>query len=380
MSRFPPNDIIHLVGDAPRFDLAESLGPDLRLGDLLGGPSGDGALPRLSDLPLGYGTAAGDAALRHEIALAHGVTADDVVVTTGGMQALFTVAFTLCDAQAEAVAATPLFPLALNALVAVGATVRHWPLSFDHGYQPDLERLVDLLSPSTRLVSMASPQNPSGVAIPMATLQEIVHLVERHAPQAHVLIDETYRQASYGAAAAPTALALGPRVISTGSLSKCHGAPGLRIGWAITRDAPLRQQLVTAKFNTAVSCGRLDEALALHLLRRSPTLLAERAASLAANLDVVARWARREAEWIDWIRPDAGALCCVRLKPGVFDDAAVERFHAALPAHEVRVGDGRWFGESARVFRLGFGLLTPATLAEALNAVAASWRAALAGA
>ena len=43
------------------------------------------------------------------------------------------------------------------------------------------------------------------------------------------------------------------KVISVASLSKCHGAPGLRIGWAITRDAELRRQLVVGKFNTIVS-------------------------------------------------------------------------------------------------------------------------------
>jgi DNA-binding transcriptional MocR family regulator len=158
-------------------------------------------------------------------------------------------------------------------------------------------------------------------------------------------------------------------VVSVGSLSKWLGAPGLRFGWAITRDAALREALVTAKFNTVISCSPLDEALALHLLRQP---LAARRAALAANLAVTADWARREAHRVDWVRPDAGALCCVRLRPAAFDDAAVTRFHAALPRHGVRVGRGPWFGETERVFRLGFGLQTPAGLGEALQALSAA--------
>src|SRR5436190_18227871 len=77
MNRFPPNDIIHLVGEAPRYDLAESLGPNLQLSDLLDEP----AWRELATLSLGYGTAEGDAALRAQIAQAHGVGPDDVVVT-----------------------------------------------------------------------------------------------------------------------------------------------------------------------------------------------------------------------------------------------------------------------------------------------------------
>lgn len=375
MNRFPPNDIIHLVGEAPRYDLAESLGPNLQLSDVLDAQ----AMSELASLSLGYGTAEGDAALRAQIAQAHGVGPDDVVVTAGGMQALFILAFTLCGPGTEAVVAAPLFPLARNALQAVGTQVRPLTLRFDAGYQPDLDELRSLLSPNTRLVSLASPQNPSGVAIPLPTLRRIVALMAEHAPQAFLLVDETYRDAAYGGErAAASALELGDRVVTTASLSKCHGAPGLRVGWAITRHAELRAQLVTAKFNTTVACGNIDEALALRLLKRGDSLLAERGAHLAKNLALVEAWVQREAALVDWVRPDAGALCCVRLKPGVFDEAAVERFHAALPGQGVRVGDGRWFGEAARVFRLGFGLLPPAELGEALAGVSAALRQGLA--
>src|SRR5262249_7914909 len=148
--------------------------------------------------------------------------------------------------------------------------------------------LRSLLSPNTRLVSLASPQNPSGVAIPLPTLRRIVALMAEHAPQAFLLVDETYRDAAYGgASAAASALELGERVVSTASLSKCHGAPGLRIGWVITHHAELRAQLVTAKFNTTIACGNVDEALALKLLRRGDALLAERGAHLAHNLTLV---------------------------------------------------------------------------------------------
>jgi hypothetical protein len=367
-SRFPANDIVSLVGAPPRHDLAESFGPSLPAAQLLRDAAA--ALDGPPGLVLGYGSAAGDPALREAIAAAHDVDPAQVVVTVGGMHALFLLAFTLCAKGDEAVVAQPLFPLARHALQGVGATVRPLALHFDAGYQPDLDALRALLTPKTRLVSLASPQNPSGVAWPEATLRAIAQLVQQHAPEAWLLVDETYREASYGdTPVARSAVHLGPRVVSVASLSKCHGAPGLRIGWAITRDAALREALVTAKFNTVISCSPLDEALALQLLRQP---LHARREALAANLAVTADWARREAPRIEWVRPDAGALCCVRLRPGMFDDAAVARFHAALPEMGVRVGRGPWFGEADRVFRLGFGLQTPAGLREALEAMSAA--------
>jgi aspartate/methionine/tyrosine aminotransferase len=369
MPDFPRSDIISLVGEAPRFDLAESVGPDLRLGELFDA----GTLKELADIKLGYGSAAGDLPLREEIARAHGVSADDVVITTGGMHALFIAAQVLCADGGEAVTTTPLFPLARNVLHAAGAAVRTLPLSFESGYQPDLVALRALLSPATRVVSIATPQNPSGVAWPMQTLREIVAMLREQAPNARLLVDETYREAAIGDdAIAPSALELGTPVISTASLSKCHGAPGLRIGWAITRDASLRERLVNAKFNTVISCGRLDEALGLRALQQRERILGDRCRRLGENLAVLARWVDRESHRVDWVRPNAGALCCVRLKPSVFDDAAVERFHQALPSRGVRVADGRWFGESARVLRVGFGVLAAAELELALHALSAA--------
>lgn len=46
-----------------------------------------------------------------------------------------------------------------------------------------------------------------------------------------------------------------------------------------------------------------------------------------------------------------------RAKPAMFDGAAVDRFYAALAREGVRVASGTWFGDEARVFRLGFGFL-----------------------
>ena len=363
MDRFPENDIISLVGEPPRYDLGESTGPDLKLADLLDADS-------LGGLPLGYGTAAGDPQLRAAIAAPHGVSPDDVIVTAGGMHALFLLAFVLCERGDEAVMVSPCFPLARNVLTAVGTNIQALKLPFDKGYRLDPYDLRTTLSPRTKLVSLASPQNPSGVAIAPAALRETLQLMQDICPGAYLLVDETYREASYADdPAAATALALGSKVVSVASLSKCHGAPGLRIGWAITGDAALHHQLVVGKFNTIVSCPRVDEALAIRLFECRAAILADRRVLLDAGVQRTAAWVRANADYVEWVRPDAGALCCVRLKYTAFDDVGVDRFYEAAAARSARVAKGSWFGEEARVFRLGFGLLSMAELGNALGAL-----------
>jgi len=365
MAKFAPNEIMSLVGAAPRYDLAESYGPDLRLGDLLDADA-------LANLSLGYGTPAGDPRLRQAIAEMVGVGPDAVVTTVGGMQALFLAGFVLLGPGDEAVTTSPLFPQARTVLETMGATVRTVPVTFAQGYRPDLAAFRPLLSAKTKLVSLASPQNPSGVALSPAFLGALLGLMAEISPEAYLLVDETYREAAHGQdPVAPSAVTLSPKVISTASLSKAHGAPGLRLGWAATRDPDLREQLVLAKFNTVICCSAVDEALALTLIDRRGPILAERRQRMADGLALTSAWVEAHAARIAWVRPDAGAICCLRLKP-VFDDAAVARFSAELAKQGVRLAAGSWFGDEPRVFRLGFGLLAMPDLAAALAGLASA--------
>ncbi|HEX8807019.1 MAG TPA: pyridoxal phosphate-dependent aminotransferase [Candidatus Aquilonibacter sp.] len=354
MLRFAPNEIMSLIGERPRFDLAESYGPNLHVDELLDAQTRDA----VGKLALDYRTAPGDLGLRTAISRMDGVDADDVVITVGGMHALFLLAFILCTPGDEAVVTSPIFPPARGALEAVGATIRTIDLTFDGRYRLDPADVRPLLSERTKLVCVASPQNPSGVAIPTAVLAKVYAMMRERAPHAYLLVDESYRDAAFGYdPVAPSALTLGPRAITTASLSKCHGAPGLRLGWVITRDRALHDQLVIGKFNTVVSSPAIEEFLALRLFAVRDRILAERRAYLATCLARTASWVERNAAFVEWVRPDAGALCCVRLRPDVFDDTAVDGFYAALGQAGINVAKGTWFGDEARVFRLGFARL-----------------------
>jgi aspartate/methionine/tyrosine aminotransferase len=366
MSRFTPNGIIALVAEHPRFNLGGSYGPNLLLEELLGATM----LARLEKTALGYGSAAGDAHLRAAIAEPLGVTASDVVITAGSLQALFLLGFVLCDRGDEVVLATPAFPPTRGAFEAVGANIRPLHLSFDRGYRLDVHELAPLLSAKTKLVSLASPQNPSGVAVPYDTLREIAALMQQRCPRAFLIIDDVYREAAFGDdPVAPSALGLASQVITVASLSKCHGAPGVRIGWAIARDTHVREQLILGKFNTAICNSALDEILALRILEQRERILRERRIILAHCVATTQAFVQANGELIEWIRPDAGAICCVRLRRNRFDDAAVEQFYQRLRDAGILLSNGTWFGEEARVFRLGFAHLPLPELEQAYDAL-----------
>jgi DNA-binding transcriptional MocR family regulator len=132
--------------------------------------------------------------------------------------------------------------------------------------------------------------------------------------------------------------------------------------------------LVTGKFNTVISCSPVDEALALRLLDQRAAILAGRRVHLHAGLQQTADWVRINSDYVEWVRPDAGAMCCIRLKSTAFDNKAVDCFYDAVAEKGARLANGTWFGEEARVFRLGFGLLPLAGLNDAFAALTAALR------
>jgi aspartate/methionine/tyrosine aminotransferase len=367
MRQFPASPITALIDEKPRYNLGESVAPDLTVADLLG-PAG---LAELAGVNLGYGTSAGDPELRALVAGRHGATDSQVLITTGAAAALFLVA--LMAGDAEIVIGLPCYPPMLDAAAGTGATVTTVTSRFEDGYRIDLAAFAAALSSRTRLVMVASPQNPSGVAFREDEIEWMLAAMSRSCPEALLLIDETYREATYaGAGPAASFAGMSPRVLTCGSLSKAHGAPGLRIGWLIASDPEVAEGLRLAKFNSSLACGTLDEFLAVRLLRRADQVLSSRGAFLAQAREIVERWIKGHAGRLHWLPPEAGAMCCMQLDPGAFGPQDIDRFHAYLGRERTLVARGPWFGDTDHVFRLGLGYEPLDRLEQGLDIISAA--------
>ena len=374
MERFSKNDIIALLDDHPKFNLGESTSRDLMLGELLDAD----VIDRLGRIRLGYGNSQGHDELREHIARILAVAPEAVVVSVGAASALFMITFVLCEPGDEIVVTTPNFPPTIEVMRAVGTSIKPIRLDFDDEYLPRLENFEVALTTHTKMVSFATPQNPSGVAIPENVCKGVLQLMSEICPDAFLVVDESYREAVYGEDQVPPSAAnLSAQVITTASVSKCHGAPGLRIGWLTCHNPKLVEQLVLAKMNTVISGSVVDEFLALEVLRHGNQIVRERQEGLEVAFRKVENWVDNEQELIAWVRPDGGALCCVRLRPELFSDTHVKKFYKEVRLRDALVANGSWFGDEERVFRLGFGFLPPAELDEALAATSEALRASL---
>lgn len=367
MREFPASPITAVVDERPLYNLGESVGPDLTVADVLD-PE---VLAGLGGVGLGYGTSAGGEELRSLIAARQGIPAGQVLITSGAAAALFLLGLVCGDG--EVVVGVPCFPPVLDTLRGIGARVETVRSRFEDEYRVNMEELRAKLTSRTRLVMFASPQNPSAVSLTDAEVEQVLAAMSRTCPEALLLIDETFREATYGDAR-PAASFAGrdPHLVTCASLSKAYGVPGLRIGWLTVSDPEMYDQLRLAKFNSSVSCGSLDEFLAAGVLGQADQLLAGRAAIMDAARAIAGRWVQEHQGLLRWLEPEAGAFCSVRLDPGSFGPEQLDRFDTRLAEERILVARGPWFADAASIVRLGIAYEPPDRLEKALAVIGAA--------
>jgi aspartate/methionine/tyrosine aminotransferase len=182
-----------------------------------------------------YTPAGGRQPLRQAIARAHSartgqdVQAHNVVCLSGTQNALFVASLCLAGAGDEVITFDPLYPTYTATMEVSGARLVRAPTS--PGLRPDLSALKSLVTPRTRAIFWATPNNPSGVILNEAELAAIGAIAREH--DLWLVSDEVYAGLAPGGKVPSLATTLPERVVTLGSLSKSHAMPGFRAGWLV---------------------------------------------------------------------------------------------------------------------------------------------------
>ncbi len=193
------------------------------------------AIERLRAGDTHYTAAAGREALRAAIARGHSertgqvVQPDNVVCLAGTQNALFVASLCLAGPGDEVITFDPLYPTYTATIEVSGARLVRAPTG--PGLRPDLGALESLVTPRTRAVFWATPNNPSGVILSDSELTAIGAIARRH--DLWLVSDEVYAGLAPAGRIPSLAATLPERVVTLGSLSKSHSMPGFRAGWLI---------------------------------------------------------------------------------------------------------------------------------------------------
>lgn len=275
---------------------------------------------------------------------------ENVLITTGTAGALFIVATSLLTTKDHILIIRPNYAINLATPRAIGCEIGYLDLTFDNGFRIDFAVLENAIKPNTRLISLTNPHNPSGQTMSRDELESVAALAK--ARGCHLLVDEIYKDITFHESL-PIAAALGDHVISVGSVSKCFGIPGTRIGWLINTDNQLMETFLAAKEQINICGSVMDEWIAENVLAQRHDLLSMTSKDVKARLDIVASWVEQE-ECLDWIRPQAGMVCILRFAK--VPTGGPTAFYARLAEkYGVWVAPGRWFEMDDIYFRIGYG-------------------------
>ncbi|HLW25905.1 MAG TPA: aminotransferase class I/II-fold pyridoxal phosphate-dependent enzyme [Steroidobacteraceae bacterium] len=200
-------------------------------------PVVDRAIECLESGDTHYTPIAGRERLREAIAQRHrersgqNAEAANVMFCSGAQNALFSASMCLAGPGDEVIALEPLYPTYPATLQVTGARMVRVRAPAESGFRVDLAGLESAISPRTRAIFFATPNNPSGVIVHEEELAVIGELARRHS--LWVVTDEVYAGLAPGGRVPSLAARLPEQTVTVASLSKTHAMPGWRAGWMV---------------------------------------------------------------------------------------------------------------------------------------------------
>lgn len=307
-------------------------------------------------LTLGYTESSGHPKLREAIAgLYETLAADDVLVFAGAGEAIYCLFASSVDSGDHLIVTWPGYQSLYDVARSVGAQVSLHVLREEDGWSLDVDRLIRSFRPTTRMVVVNAPHNPTGM---LPTVAEWQRLAAACADAGIRLVaDEVYRYLEHdGAETLPTGADLGERNISIGVMSKSLAMAGLRIGWLASRDRAVLERCARMKDYTTICSSAPSEILALIALRALDQVLARSRSIVASNLALADDFIARHPDTFSWVRPRGGSIGFPRLIPGGRAGSSGDAFAASLVEQTgVLLLPSTTFGFGDSHFRLGLG-------------------------
>ncbi|WP_235513174.1 MULTISPECIES: pyridoxal phosphate-dependent aminotransferase [unclassified Sphingomonas] len=283
-----------------------------------------------------------------QLARHYGVDARQVLCTTGATGALSLIYRALLEPGDRILVENPGFDLFHKIAETQGYGVDRFERRGDD-FAIDPAAIAAAMTPRTRLIVLSTLHNPSGMAVPPATLAAIGALAQ--ARGARVIVDEVYADYVDPALRPPPAMRLSDAIVSINSLTKSHGLSTLRCGWIVgAPDTIDRIRALADEIDFGVST--LSHAVAALVLERPERFEAYRTDILRRARPIMesyhAHW--REQGLVTGTLPPFGCIAFPRLV-GIDDTVAFSEWLADRCG--VIVAPGEYFGRAGHV-RIGF--------------------------
>lgn len=339
------------------YNLSESGVHPMTMRQLLDLEDGDttAAIAGIADTEIDYPQSNGDPLLREHIAALYpGATTDNVLVTVGAIQANFTSLMTVTDPGDDVAVMQPNYQQFWGLAPSVQRTLSTFSLRKDRGWALDRDELGAAVKPTTRLVTVVNPNNPTGRIMPADERAAIVAAAA--GAGAYLLADEVYSGAErITDTFTPTFYGEYDKVLAVNSMSKAYGLPGLRLGWVVGPRDVIAEMWAWQDYITICTTKLANELAAVALSPDvRPRVLERTRTYVRRGFENVERWAAGRDD-IELMAPDAAAICFVKYRQGINSTELVMRL---IKEKSAFVAPGDLFGMDGYL-RISFGLPEP---------------------
>ena len=172
---------------------------------------------------------------------------EDILITTGGSEALLFTCLSILDPYTEVIIPEPYYPNYTTFVHAAGGVIRALPTNPWEGYRyADRERIESLITPNTRAIMITNPGNPTGVVLDQKEMRMIADIAKKH--NLFLICDEVYREFCYDDKFGVPTMAryrdIDENLVIIDSVSKRFSACGARVGCVVTRNKELQAALL----------------------------------------------------------------------------------------------------------------------------------------
>jgi aspartate/methionine/tyrosine aminotransferase len=294
--------------------------------------------------------------LREEIAKFYGddITAENIVVFTGGQVALQTAAIALLDSDSHSIVFTPGYQSVLQAPAHAGSQVTKVELRPEDNWQIDPEAVEAAIQANTKYLVINEPYNPAGTLMSRQLQQRLKDIAEKN--NIYLMSDEAYRLLEHDANDRLPAMAdLYVKGISACTLSKPWGGCGVTIGWLALQDMELKQKIIDTQYFGTACASRSSEIQAIMTLRASDVILEKRLNIIRRNLALLDKFLADHSDLFEWVRPTAGAIAFVKFKgPLSSNELGDELAKSGISIKPAYVFTGDYINHQD-YFRIGYG-------------------------
>lgn len=242
---------------------------------------------------------------------------EEILVTTGGIHALFISCQALLEPGDEVIVPDPEWPPCVGNIRAAHGVPVPCPLHESHDWHYDVDELESKITQKTRAIYVNSPHNPTGGVLTRTDVEQIVALAERRG--LWVISDEAYEDVVFDGARhiSPASLpGAYDRTISVFTFSKTYAMTGLRLGYVAARDATLRERMKKALFYTASNVSSVVQFGAVGALEGSQECVTAFREELQVRRDLFYRGIREHASGVFSGQPPKGAFYAfLRINP-----------------------------------------------------------------